>query len=55
MSCTSKTCSATVTLPAAVRWHWPALVGAIVTLAEAFREALAMRRVMSRTHNLNDE
>ena len=57
MSCTSKTCSVTVMLPAAgaVRWHRPALAAAIVTIAEAFREALAMRRDVNRTYHLDDE
>jgi hypothetical protein len=57
MSCTSKTCSATVTLPpaAAVGWHRPAFVGAILAIAEAFREAIAMRREMNKSHCLSDE
>jgi hypothetical protein len=57
MSCTNETCSAAITLPvaAAVRWRRPAFVGAIVAIAEAFREAVAMRRDMNRTHHLSDE
>jgi hypothetical protein len=57
MSCTNNTCSATITLPvaAAVRWRRPAFVGAIVAIAEAFREAVAMRRDLNRTHYLSDE
>jgi hypothetical protein len=56
MSCTNTTCSATVTLAAAaVRWRRPAFVGAIVAIADAFREALAMRYEMNRTHHLSDE
>jgi hypothetical protein len=57
MSCMSKTCSATVTLPAAatVRWRRPTFVTAIVAIAEGFREALAMRRDMNRAHDLSDE
>jgi hypothetical protein len=57
MSCTNQTSSATVALPAAAAapWHRPAFVGAIVAIAEALREAIAMRRAMNRTHHLSDE
>jgi hypothetical protein len=57
MSCTSKISSAAITLPVAapVRWHRPAFLAAIVTIAEVFREAMVMRRAMNRTHDLNDE
>jgi hypothetical protein len=57
MSCTNQTCSVTAALPAAaaVRWHRPAIVGAVVAIAEVFREAMALRRAMNRTHDLNDE
>jgi hypothetical protein len=57
MSCTNKTCSPAITLPVAagVRWHRPAFVGAIVAIAEAFCEAMEMRREMNRTYDLSDE
>jgi hypothetical protein len=57
MSCTNQTSSATVALPAAAAapWHRPAFVGAIVAIAEALREAIAMRRAINRTHHLSDE
>ena len=57
MSCTYKTCSPAATLRTSRRvgMRRPTLLRAIVTVIDAFQEALEMRRVANKSYFLGDE
>jgi hypothetical protein len=55
--CATKTCSSALTapIPTFTRGNRFMFMAAMVTIAEAFQEAFAMRRTAQRYHLLNDE
>jgi len=57
MACANRMHSSVFTTPAPIlgRWCRPSLMKTIIAIAEAFQEALEMRRSAHRTRYLNDE
>ena len=55
--CANKTCASMLTVPAPTlgRWKRPTFVIAMIVIAEAFQDALAMRRAAQRSYFLGDE
>ena len=57
MACANKMHSSVFTTPTPIlgRWYRSPLMKTIIAIAEAFQEALEMRRSAHRTRYLNDE
>jgi len=57
MACANRMHSSVFTTPAPIlcRWCRPLFITTIIAIAEAFQEALEMRRSAHRTWYLNDE
>ena len=55
--CANKTCTSVFTVPAPTlgRWKRSTFMTAMIAFAEAFQEALAMRRAAQRNYFLGDE
>ena len=55
MTYTNKTYLSLSTMPGPARWRRPVFLKALMVFAEAFQEALDMRRAAHRRYGLTDE